>query len=85
MPTFPSEALRQEILIPYTKLAEYLDKAEAQYHLKKTQQGRQEPVVRKRRRASTPPDELASEDEKRFKQAEQKADRTADKEDEDFK
>ena len=66
-----SEALQQKILIPYETLAAFLYKAEVCY--KASEQGIEEqlrPGVKKRMRESTPPDELGSEDERRFQREE---------------
>ena len=72
-------------MISYSKLAEYLDIAEARYQLIKTGQGIQQPRIRKRKRLSTPPEELALEDERGFEQAELAVERAADEKDEDWK
>jgi len=82
---FPPEALEREIAISYAKLAEYLDDADARYQLTKTRQGIQQPEIRKRRREETPPEELASEDERRFERAELAVERAVDEKDEDWK
>jgi hypothetical protein len=81
---FPPEALKRDIIISFAKLAEYLDIAEVRYQLTSTKQGIPLPELRKWRRASTPPEELALEDEKRFKRVEIEAERAADRKDEDW-
>ena len=65
----PPGDCEQEILISYEKLAEYLEKAEAQAQLVRAKQGlsKKMPVgMRKRKRDSTSPESLGSADEERF-------------------
>lgn len=64
---FLPEALEQTITIPYEKLAAYLDTAETRLELCKAEQGIADVLPagrRKRRRESTPEEELRSEDER---------------------
>lgn len=81
----PLEALEREIVISYAKLAEYLDNAETRYQVTKTWQGLQPSKIRIRRRESTPSESIASDDERRFEQAELAAETLADEADEDWK
>lgn len=59
--------MEQTITIPYEKLAAYLDRAETRSELCKAKQGIADVLPagrRKRRRESTPEEELRSEDER---------------------
>lgn len=63
------EAFHQQIVIPYKKLADFLD--EAEIFNKTSEQGIEDqfrPGVKKRVRESTPTDELGPEDEERFQE-----------------
>lgn len=78
-------ALHQKIDIPYEKLADFLYIAEICY--KASEQGIEaqlRPGVKTRMRESTPPDELGSEDEKRFQGEESEESRWANEEDRDW-
>ena len=80
-----SEALHQKIVIPYENLAESLYKVEVCY--KASEQGIEDqlrPGVKKRMRESTPPDELGSENERRFQREESEEWRRANEEDRDW-
>ena len=79
------EALHQKIGIPYEKLADFLYKAEV--YEKASEQGivaQWRPEVKTRRRESTPPDELGSDDEKQFQREESEELRRANEEDQDW-
>lgn len=65
------EAFHQQIVIPYKKLADFLD--EAEIFNKTSEQGIEDqlrPGVKKRRSESAPPDGLGPEDEERFQREE---------------
>ena len=84
----PPEAGEQEIIIPFEKLAQYLEEAEAQEQLVRAEQGISKimPVgMRKRRRESTPPETLDSADERRFEWDELMVEKLADEQEKDWK
>ena len=84
----PPGDCEQEILIPYEKLADYLEEAEAHEQLVRTKEGVSMvmPVgMRKRKRDLTPPETLSITDERRFEREELMAEMLADKEDEEWK
>ncbi|KAL9120796.1 MAG: hypothetical protein Q9187_002652, partial [Circinaria calcarea] len=81
----PPEDGDPEIVIPYERLAEYLKEAEEE--ARSTQQGTSKVMqvgMRKRKREETPPEILDPIHERRFTQAELKADDMTEKQDEDW-
>ena len=80
----PAGECEQEILIPYEKLADYLEKAEAEVLLARGNEGDEMvlPIgTRKRKRDSTPPETLHMADEERFKADELEVEERAQRED----
>lgn len=79
--------LNQAITIPYKDLVGYLVQAEERENFTKHNLGAREThphVVRKRTRNSTPPEELASEDELRFEDGSKREEKRAALADKDF-
>ena len=84
----PPGDCEQEILIPYEKLADYLEEAEAVERLNKTEEGVSMVMpmgMRKRKRELTPPETLDIADERRFEREELEAERRASEEDVEWK
>ncbi|MCJ1404966.1 hypothetical protein MMC11_008192 [Xylographa trunciseda] len=80
----PPGDCEQEILIPYEKLADYLEEAETETRLTETKEGASMVMpmgMRKRKRESTPPETLNMADERRFEREESGAERRASEED----
>lgn len=85
--SIPLDALDQEVVITYSQLAEYVDKAESAEREENSGHNTADSLksgVRKRRRESTSPEVLASEDESRSEEAELKAKRAVEKKDDDW-
>ncbi|MCJ1250788.1 hypothetical protein MMC30_008016 [Trapelia coarctata] len=84
----PPGDCEQEILIPYEKLADYLEEAEVEDQFVRMKAGALGVVpmgMRKRKRDLTPPETLNMADERRFEREELAAERLAEKEDEEWK
>lgn len=74
----------QEIIVPFEKLAQYLEEAERSEQDSKTGTVQAMPVgMRKRKREETPPETLSVTDERRFAQEEADAELFAERKNED--